>query len=346
MNKWSGSREQRKLVILREIVEFHIESGVPVGSKVVADRFGGMSSATIRAVMNELGKEGLLEQPHTSSGRVPTDLGYRTYLERAMQTEAPSVPDSERVASLSWHSGDTVRDLLHKATRLLSDQAGLAGLIAAPRLEQAVLRRIEFVWLRQRRVLAIVVTRSGIVHERQLQVAEEIERGDLETLSNYLNSFLTGMTLAQVLARVRAEQTRDREELSALQLEALRLGREALEEAEGSEVMVDGTASVLEMQEFAVPGRAAELVRVLEQRDNWLSLLGEIEGGEDTKVYIGSESAAIERVNCSVVTAGYKGGSGSGLVALLGPKRLDYRRAIPLVGLVAERLTDLLEQGQ
>jgi len=345
MLRWSGSREEREIVVLREVVEVHIESGAPVGSKALAERFKGIvSSATIRAIMNELGKKGLLEQPHTSSGRVPTDLGYRVYLERGMAHAGPSVPDSQKVASLSWHKGDTVRDLLHQAATLLSEQAGLAGLIAAPRLEQALLRRIEFVWLTERRVLAIVVTRSGIVHERQLKVAAGIERGDLETLSNYLNSFLTGLTLAQVLARLRAEQERDRLELSDLQREALRLGEEALAEAEGSEVVVDGTATVLELDEFAQPGRAAELVRVLEQREAWLRLLTDVETGEDARVYIGSEASAIERVDCSVVTASYHAASGNGLVALLGPKRLDYRRAIPLVGLVAERLTSLLEQ--
>ncbi len=338
-------RRERERRILREIVEIHIETGQAVGSKVVAERLGGrLSSASIRAVMNELDTRGVLSQPHTSAGRVPTDLGYRQYLE-GLDPRRLQMPDRSELEALAWHASQTVLGLLKEAASFLSDRLGIAGLIAAPRLEHAVLQHIEFVWLRRGSVLAIVVTRAGLVHERLLAADPQLEREMCEALNNYLNSFLSGKTLAQVRQRIEEEQRRDRETLGELEARALDLAGRALADAEGAEVVVDGAASILELREFAEPGVAAELVRTLDRREVWLRLLDRVEDAHDTKIYLGGEVGA-PLDECSFVAAGYGGPSGSGLVGVLGPKRLDYRRAIPLVGLVAGRLGALLDAAE
>lgn len=337
-------RSERERAILREVVEMFIASGDAVGSKTIAARLNHeLSSASIRNTMSALCDQGLLEKPHTSAGRVPTDLGYRAYLDGLVVPGDLPANDVESVASLDWSDGASALDVLRGAAHTLSEGMGVASLIFAPRLESAVLQRIEFVWLTVGRVLSIAVTRGGLVHERLLRVDPSVRREDLEGLTNYLNTLLPGRTLGEMQAVIEAEQARDREAHTALEEQALDFGRRALDKVEPSTVLVDGAARILEAKEFAAaPEQAVELLRALEQRAQWLDLLERVADADDTEVYIGRETGQVALAPCALVASRYESGGGVGVVALVGPKRLDYRRAIPLVRVVAARLSLVL----
>ena len=333
--------------VLREIVELHIATGAPVGSKAVAHRLPERpSSATVRAVMGALAERGWISQPHTSSGRVPTDEGYRVYLARAVGTSRArldDLDDSRVIDALARGDDSSVRGLLREAARLLVDRLDVAGVVAAPQLDGAVLRHIEFVGLGRHRLLAIVVTAGGVVRERLLRVSEAPSAGTLERLSNYLMSFLPGLTLAEVRARLDAERSQAQHALTALEAQAVDLGRRAVEGTDQGDVVVDGAAAVLERAQFTDPARAAELVRTLDERTAWLDVLAEVAAAEDLRVYVGAELGAAGLADCAVVVSPYRAPSGAGMVAVVGPKRLDYRRTIPFVRALAVRLEDLME---
>ncbi|TNF27972.1 MAG: heat-inducible transcription repressor HrcA [Deltaproteobacteria bacterium] len=335
------------MLILREVVEAYIASGEAVGSKVVAQRLrNSLSPASIRSTMHSLGESGLLAKPHTSAGRVPTDRGYRAYLD-ALRRPAPLRPRDLDLASPlgdpGWDDGFSAQEVLRNAAHALSLHLGAISLIFAPPMESAVLQSIQLVWLGPRRVLAIAVTQGGVVHERLLRVEPELVREDLEGLSNYLNQLLPGRTLDEVRALIDAEQRRDRAAHSALEQQALEIGRRALGHVDDAPLVVDGAARLLETKEFAeAPDKAAELLRALEQRAAWLELLDRVADADDIEVYIGHENRRPALEPCALVAGRYDSDGGVGLVAVVGPKRLDYRRAIPLVRVVAHRLSTVL----
>lgn len=323
----------------------HIDSGEAVGSKSVAVRLGNqLSSASIRAVMATLGERGFIVQPHTSAGRVPTDRGYREYLSGL----GPSVirpRDKARVEQLVWHDGESATDVMREAATSVAGELGTASVVVVPKLERSLLQNLAFVYLGPGRVLALAVTAAGVVHERMLRVDNGIQRADLERFTNYLDTLLPGRSLSEVRRVIEAAQ---REERATEEQQALALGQRALDGVEAdSEILVDGASRVLAAREFAeAPEKAAELVKALEQRALWLGLLDLIAEADDTVVYVGAELGIPGLESCGVVLRRYRAnGTGGGLVALLGPKRLDYRRAIPLLALAARRLGDVLAAG-
>ncbi|MCA9517070.1 MAG: heat-inducible transcription repressor HrcA [Myxococcales bacterium] len=350
----SSAAASRERLILREVVESYILSGEAVGSKAIAARLKNrLSSASIRNVMSDLCEQGLLEKPHTSAGRVPTDRGYRNYLDQLVRPlrALPLVEPASTVDAVAWNEGTSSEDVLRAAVRLLGTELGAATVALTPRLETAILSKLEFVWLRAGRLLAIAITRGGIVHERLLHVDADIRREDLEALSNYLNSLLPGRTLDDVRAVIEAEQERDRNAHGELERRALDLGRRAFGGAgAGSDdgaVVIDGAARILETKEFAAaPEKAAELLRAIEQRALWLDVLRTALEADDTEVYVGHELGTPALEPCGVVASRYQLGGGAGLIVVVGPKRLDYRRAIPLVGRVAEQLSRVLRAAE
>lgn len=344
----SSAAAARERLILREVVESYLVSGEAVGSRCVAERLRNkLSSASIRNVMSDLCEQGLLEKPHTSAGRVPTDRGYRNYLDQLVRPlrALPLVEPASPVDTVDWAEGASSEDVLRAAARLLGAELGAATVALTPRLETAILTKLEFVWLRAGRLLAIAITRGGVVHERLLHVDADIRREDLEGLRNYLNSLLPGRSLDEVRAVIEVEQARDRHAHGELERRALDLGRAfgAAADSDEGAAMVDGAARILETKEFAAaPEKAAELLRAIEQRALWLDVLRSALDADDTEVYVGQELNTPALEPCGVVASRYQLGGGVGLLVVVGPKRFDYRRAIPLVGRVAERLSRVL----
>lgn len=335
----------RAHLILREVVEGHIDTGEAVGSKAVSARLRhSLSSASIRAVMATLVEQGWLAQPHTSAGRVPTDRGYREYLDTILEPAPMKPRERQRLEGLRFRDGASPLDLMRAAATVAASELGVAALVVAPRLEGSVLQRLELVWLGPGRALAIAVTDAGFVHERLLAVGPEIGARELEAFTNYLNSLLPGHTLGEVRRAIEVAQEGDRD---ALEKQALALGQRAFEaEPAVGEVLVEGTSRVLSQREFAeAPERASELMRALEERVVWLDLLTALEDSEDTRVYVGGEVPDPGLRECGLVVTRFSVGKATGVMAVFGPKRLDYRRAIPLVGLVGRRLGQILAGG-
>ena len=348
----------REHLILREVVETHIDSGDAVGSKAIAERLrSALSSASIRAVMASLGERGLLAQPHTSSGRVPTDRGYREYLDAILGPQVFSRRATgrvqQRLEELGARDAASPIELMRGAAATVAAELGVAAMVVSPRLESAILQRMDLVWLGTGRVLAICVTDAGLVHERFLTVTRDVKRQDLEAFTNYLNERLPGRSLAEVRQAIERAQREARSALgpempsaaTALADKALEFGQRALaiDEQSEADLIVEGVSRVLAQREFAeAPERASELLRSIEERQVWLELLEGVQSSPDTRVYIGRETPDPGLASCGLVVTRFTAGRATGIVAVFGPKRLDYRRAIPLVSVVGQRLGELL----
>jgi len=342
----------REHLILREIVESYIHSGEAVGSKTVSERLkNSLSSASVRAVMAALGQRGYLVQPHTSAGRVPTDLGWREYLDTILVPESLKPRDRARVDSLDFKDGVSPLELMREAANLTALALGAAAVVVAPRLERSVLKRLELVLLGAGRVLALAVTEAGLVHERLLAVDPTITRAHVERFTNFLNELLPGRSLAEVRRVLEAAQSQARvalDEQADIERQAVELGQRALDgHGDDADVMIEGASRVLAQREFTEsPQLASELLRALEERALWLELLGRVETTEDTRVYIGEEAPDPGFAQCGIVVTRWALGGAMGVVAVFGPKRLDYRRAIPLVAQVGRRLGEVLETAR
>jgi heat-inducible transcriptional repressor len=345
---------ERDLRILREVVETYLDSGEAVGSRTVAERLhGSLSAASIRAVMNDLGQRGLLTQPHTSAGRVPTDLGLRAWLDHVPMPLSPRLTDRRRIERIQWTEGAPVTDVLREAARATASELGVATVVVMPRFDAMILRRVELVLLRPGRALAVAITANGLVHERLLHLAPAIGRAELERFSNFLNELLPGLSLHAVRRRL---EEMPRDDLDETGQQAVSLGARAFDDTHAEpEVMIEGAARVLAQRPFTeAPEHGPDLIANLEERSVWLGLLDSLAEADAVRVYVGREAGHEGLAPCAVIATGLgeagaglgpggaRLGGARGVVALVGPKRLDYRRVLPWAHLLASHLGQVL----
>ncbi len=332
--------DERARRILGAIVRDHIEGGEPVGSHVIARRAEvDCSSATVRAVMADLEALGYLEKPHPSAGRVPTSRGYRYYVDALLHVKKPLPQEREHIEQKVQDAKGQVDGLMAATSRMLHALTRHAGVVASPRLRSERLQRIEFLPLREGRILAVLVARSGAVHNRLLTVpsgqpmpsASELEQG-----ANYLNTLVEDLTLDEAQARLKVELERDRKQLDELQARALALGSQAMRPGEEPSVHLDGQSSFLDhpalLQDLA---KMRALFKALDEKSRLLEVLDRALAAEELTIFIGAESG-ISGPELSIVAAPYRiAGEIVGALGVIGPTRMDYSRVVPLVEFTA-----------
>lgn len=335
---------ERSRKILEALIEDHIESAEPVGSRSITRRHQlGVSPATVRNVMADLEEMGYICAPHTSAGRIPTEKGYRFYIDTLLQVRELSRLDQQRIEQQYRLKGLRVDELLREAGKVLSSISHYTGLVLAPRFTSTVFRHMEFIRLSSGRVLTILVTRSGIVQNRLLEIDEDLQQGELEQMTNYLNRILTGLTIQEVKARILQEMAEEKALYSRLLQQALQLSRQVFQEEEG-EVFIEGAANIFEQPEFADLDRMKRLFRAFEQKNRLVELLDQSQRAEGVQIFIGNESEYSEIEGCSLVTAAYSNRLGTiGTLGVIGPTRMPYSLVIPIVDYTARLVSKLLE---
>jgi heat-inducible transcriptional repressor len=333
--------DPRAREILRVIVQEHIATGEPVGSSSIAGRELAVSPATVRAVMADLEELGFLEKPHTSAGRVPTDEGYRYYVDTLVQIRPPSRPERELIErSLPVSDADGA---LLETTRLLSTLSHHAAVVTLPGPAQVPLERVELVPLKDDRVLAILVSRSGLVRNLLL-VDFPISPKELSRAEELLNELVHDAPLEVVRERIAAELSRERGEYQGLEQKALLLGQRVVDAAGAGpqQVHIQGRESFFQAKEFD-HARMRELFTALEEKSKLLEVLDRTLAGRELKIFIGADTEFSARTGASVVAAPYGTEAGVvGSVGIIGPTRMNYSRAIALVDYTARVLSRLL----
>ena len=340
--------DERAQRVLRAVVHDHIEVGEPVGSRAVNAREPGLdvSSATIRAVMADLEALGLLEKPHTSAGRVPTALGYRYYVDALLRLQAPSAEEKELIERRTHAAAGGIDSVLAETTRLLHGLTRQASIVAAPRPQADRLQRIEFIPLREGRVLAVLVTRAGAVQNRLLmppQGEPALSPAQLDQAQGFLNGMLGDLTLDEARLRLGQELERDRvlveETRGQTRGRALRLGAQAVALIEAPGLHIEGHGALLSdpamVQDVA---RLRALLQALEEKGRVIAVLDRALDARELTIFIGAESG-LGGQDLTVIAAPYPFGEGLlGTLGVIGPTRMDYARVIPLVELTARSL--------
>ncbi|HYE96578.1 MAG TPA: heat-inducible transcriptional repressor HrcA [Rubricoccaceae bacterium] len=336
----------RERDVLRLVVQQFVHTAVPVGSKALAEAAGlDLSSASIRNTMHALEERGFLAHPHTSAGRIPTEQGYRLYVDELM--DVPGLPPAEAAllrAQVGEHPGDL--DVIARETsRLLGRLTQLLGVVLSPRLSTGVLERLDVVPLSSTRVLIILTVRGGLARTVQAEVDGELPREHLDPVVQRLNERLAGLTLEEIrrtgAARVQDLAPEDRTGIVRLLLhDAPALFREATEQR----AAVGGAQHLVAQPEFQQPEEVRSVIQLVEDENVVVHLLERptrLDAPGRALVRIGGElGPALDAGRAySVVTARYRYGGGEGAVGVVGPTRMDYGRAVALVEHVAALLT-------
>jgi heat-inducible transcriptional repressor len=335
-----GERERE---VLRAIVQEYISSGDPVGSSQLARRPEfDVSAATVRNVMADLEELGYLGKPHTSAGRIPTDRGYRFYVDTLMRLREPPPRDRSLIEqNLSSETG--VEGALQEASKLLHFISRHAGVVLSPRPQATVFQRIEFVRLRENRILAVLVSSNGQVQNKLFTAEFPVSAEELTHAGNYLNELLEKAPLEEVRQRILSEQEQDRAAYDDLAKKALALGMAATDLERSERIHIEGTGSLLESREFADVDRLKALFRAIDERTKLLSLLDRVQKGREMQIFIGSESEFSSAGEVTVIASPYGDPEHPlGAVGVIGPTRMNYQRVIPLVNFTAHVLSRIL----
>ncbi len=339
----SGSDLSRRAQkILHAVVTEYLTVGDAVGSRTVTRRHDlGLSPATVRNVMADLEDLGMLEQRHSSAGRVPTASGLRFFIDSLLKVRGLTAREKEEIRERM--TAPTPDEVVQRASRLLSDLTQHAAIIIAPDPDQQRLAQIEFVPLRDGKLIAVLVTSDGRIENRL--IVDDVDPRRLERIHNYLNQLLLGMTIDEVRERVIRELGEDKNIYDEAISAALRLGHAVFvaQPDRSADVVVSGQANLLD-DELA-KGRARELLKTLEDKETLIRLLDRTRRAEGLQVFLGAETAMTALATSSVVAVSYgPEDQPIGALAVIGPMRMNYGKVMSVVDVTADTVSQLLAE--
>jgi heat-inducible transcriptional repressor len=333
--------------LLRTLVECYVRDGQPVGSRTLTRESGlSLSAATIRNVMADLEEQGFVASPHTSAGRVPTDKGYRYFVDALLRYQPP---EQAEIAELRRHfetrAGDA-KALVAAASQVVSSLTHLAGVVTVPREAHAALSQIEFVGLSGNRVLTILVVNGREVQNRVVQLDRRFAPDELRRAAAYLNELFAGQELAGVRARLVAQLQETREQMNRLMVDAITLAQRAFAEepdARDADMVVAGETNLMGFAELSNVERLRRLFEAFNEKRDILHLLDQSLHAEGVQIFIGHESGYRILDDCSVIVAPYSQDDRVvGVLGVIGPTRMAYERVIPVVDIAARMLGSAL----
>ncbi|MGH7459386.1 MAG: heat-inducible transcriptional repressor HrcA [Longimicrobiaceae bacterium] len=344
------SLSDREHDVLEAVIRSYVDTAEPAGSRTVARRFKlGVSPATVRNTMSDLEEKGYLYHPHTSAGRVPTDLGYRFFVDAVIGRPRLAPTDRGQLRrELERGEASAVEELVRRAAQVLGLLTRELGVAIAPRLTSAVLERIEFLPLAEHKVLLVLALRAGLVRTVYVDLPLSIPPETLAAVGRILNERLSGLTLDEIRATIPARLRDSVSPDDAPAAELLNIFLDSADEWFDWSAPVEnelhlGTASVLAGQpEFSSEDRLKALIELLERRELLRSALGTPTGLREARVIIGGEHGDPALRDLAVVTSDYRTGSLAGVIGVIGPTRMPYDRVIAFVESTAASISDIL----
>jgi heat-inducible transcriptional repressor len=342
MSQDAADRSKR---VLAALVREYIASGEPVASSLLVTAAGlGVSSATVRSILARLEEEGYVQQPHTSAGRIPTDRGYRFYVDLLLESRRPFRAATAVEARLRRESPDRLLDsLLPQVSHMLSQAARSVGFAIRPAHEAAVFDRVEFVSLGGTRVLVVIVASGGHVIQKVIDIGEPLESDDLRQAANYLNAEFSGLPLHRAREAVLERINEERLLYDALRARAMRLATSTFADLPDDRTMyVEGTSALLDDASGLTVQTLQALLQMIEEKQKLLQVLNEYIDGPGLTVVIGAEHLDPSLRPFSLVLSTYDDGSGIGTVGVIGRTRMHYSRAIAAVDGAAQAVSRVL----
>jgi heat-inducible transcriptional repressor len=335
--------QPRDREILRDVIYTFIVSGEPVSSRSVAKQERhGLSSASIRNIMADLEEKGYLRQPHTSAGRVPTPAGYHFYIETLMRQRAVPVRERRYIDSQLKEAAGDADERMSSASSLLSELTHQVGVVLIPALGDTVLKAIDFVPVSGTRVLCVVVSASGFIDSKLVEVDELVSRDELQRAANYLTESFAGLAMREIRDRLLRMMEDERAQVDRLLRLSIALARQTLPGG-GQELVLEGTKELLAMPELADLARVRRLFEAFQDKARLVRLLNQCLDGNGVRAWIGDDSELTSELDFSLVAAPYHAGDRVlGSLGILGPSRMEYDKVIPLVEYLAETLSEAL----
>jgi heat-inducible transcriptional repressor len=336
--------DERTRQVLLAVIQCYIGAPGPVGSRLVTKKYSfGLSPATIRNIMSDLEDMGYLRQPHTSAGRVPTDSGYRFYVDSLLsdrqQVKTNFLADLTKKLEMLRQD---INSFLDEASKMLSSLTHYIGITMTPGAGSTTLTRIELIKFRGDQLAVIMFTDEGLIINKVVSIDAELSQKNLSRVAAYINSRYTGFTLDEIRTRVVSEMTRESLLCDSLIAEALTICRNVFSTSPGN-VYISGLSEMLSLPDFSDIERIKELLKAIEDKRIVVTLLDNISEAEGTQVFIGSENPIDEMKQFSIVAATYKEGTRPiGAIGIIGPTRMNYLDAISIVDLTANYITRVL----
>ena len=341
--------DSRAREVLREIVMQHVSTGEAISSRSLArsGRFQ-LSPASLRNVMADLEDLGYLHQPHTSAGRVPTDRGYRFFIDYLMRTRALSQRERETIDDQVAHANE-IDEVLQLTSRLLSNLSDQVGVVFMPTLLQFAIRSMDFLAVNDNKIMCVIVGTNGVVVNKVIETRQPLTREELEQISRYITTEFAGMTLDTIRRRLIRLTEQERAQHDALLQKAISLGIEAVNDVAPveHELYVEGATSILLKPEFADAASLRKTFLALQEKEKLVDLLNSCLSEDGLQILIGSETDFTQVHNFSIVARRYGSNSAPlGMVGILGPMRMEYARMGSLVDYLGRALSRKIEEEE
>lgn len=336
---------ERKKLILRAVIEAHIKTGEPIGSKYLTENEQiACSSATIRNEMAELEALGYLEQPHTSSGRIPSDMGYRFYVDSLADSYATASAEIDGMSEMMKLKIHEIDKVLESASKLASSLTNYTGIAIKPRPASAFISRFEIMYIDERNFIVVMLTSIGSVKSRSIHSDEELDRETSESITDSLNACFAGLSAERITLPIVMKFENMMSSYSSLPGILIKSVYEVMNEINGGSLRYSGIDHLLQYPEFSDINKFGELLGALEKQDDILSIVSDNDK-EDISVYIGSESPIKVMNNSSLVFKPIKDKDGKtvGAIGVIGPTRMDYAKVLSTISSISGNISNMLD---
>lgn len=338
----NGELDERKRKILRAIIDDYVSTAEPIGSRSIAKKHElGFSSATIRNEMADLEEMGYLIQPHTSAGRIPSDKGYRFYVDQLMNAKELSIKEMARIKREMEVKIDELNQLIKKASVIMSGFTNYTSFATSPQMKKTALKAIQLVPIGRGKALVVIVTNINIIRNSVINIPEDIQPDFLIKASNVLNEKLSGLTIEEINLLVIKEIEDEIGDIREIVIKVLNELVECVKIADATEVYLEGTSNILSYPEFNDVMRAKEFLESLEEKKVLYSLMNHDDTNKLVNIQIGTENKIKEIKGCSLITTTYRMGDlVIGSIGIIGPTRMEYSKVISAVEYIGRKINE------
>lgn len=338
--------DERKTIILRAIIKNYLETGEPVGSRTISKYTDlNLSSATIRNEMADLEELGYIVQPHTSAGRIPSDKGYRFYVDLMMEDQAKEVAELKEVL---LEKEEKLDHMLKQAAKLMAVNTNYATMVTAPRSSKNVLKFIQLSRLDDKHILAVIVVEGNVIKNTLIDVEEPLSDEAMLKLNILVNTNLGGTSIEEINLGLISLLKQQAGEFGKIIEEIIDAIADTIKNEEDLEIYTSGTNNIFKYPELADNQKASDLINTFEEKEFLTKLIDDEDGEEgknEIKVYIGEESPIQSMKDCSIVTANYEFGDGMrGMIGIIGPKRMDYDKVVGTIKTIKSQLDTMYKK--
>ncbi len=337
--------DDRKLKVLYAIINSHLISAEPIGSRTISKEYDlGVSAATIRNEMSDLEERGYLTKPHSSAGRIPSDKAYRLYVNELLKTNnGKRLEKNERVKESLYENSDRIEDIIKNSARILTKLTSYTALAMTPEINKLRLKHIQLINVGDNRVLMVVLNSSGVVNNSLFKVNREFEDNELIILSNYLNEMFIDHTIDEITSKANKERLLDRNIIGSILKDILPYIEKSLEDISEIDIYSDGITRILDFPEYRDLDKARDFIDFIENDQLILEVFNGLDNDKDLNVIIGSENNYEAIKDCSLIITNYNlGNKTMGKIGIIGPTRMDYVYLINVLDNLSSDISEVL----